>query len=192
MRVQLDRELESEAERREGAVALVAQLDAAKSAKQGACDREQQLLVQLQDVAQRTEEPAVSASLAAAIETKAGLVAIELLLVDDIEECLAQVVVEQDEIAKRIAAMTRVRASLPASDDVDALRLYTWSEHTAVSQRTRLEDSTRGLCDRVGGDESRMRTIERVSKKEKKADVDPSRVRVGNSPVSKSGTGNVP
>jgi hypothetical protein len=73
-----------------------------------------------------------------AIETKAGLVAIELLLIDDVAECVAAVAKEESEIDKRIAAMRTTLASLPAADDADALRLYSWSQVEALQEELRL------------------------------------------------------
>ena len=70
LRFQLEREVAAEEDWSRSAGALKAQLEAAKRTKADNCAREEQLLVQLQDVAQRTEEAAVAASLAAAIETK--------------------------------------------------------------------------------------------------------------------------
>ena len=138
LRFQLEREVAAEEDRSRSAGALKAQLEAAKQTKADNCAREEQLLVQLQDVAQRTEEAAVAASLAAAIETKAGLVAIELLLIDDVAECVAAVAKEESEIDKRIAAMRTTLASLPAADDADALRLYSWSQVEALQEELRL------------------------------------------------------
>ncbi|KAH8059096.1 hypothetical protein JL722_5650 [Aureococcus anophagefferens] len=138
LRFQLEREVAAEEDRSRSAGALKAQLEAAKRTKADNCAREEQLLVQLQDVAQRTEEAAVAASLAAAIETKAGLVAIELLLIDDVAECVAAVAKEESEIDKRIAAMRTTLASLPAADDADALRLYSWSQVEALQEELRL------------------------------------------------------
>ena len=138
LRFQLEREVAAEEDRSRSAGALKAQLEAAKRTKADNCAREEQLLVQLQDVAQRTEEAAVAASLAAAIETKAGLVAIELLLIDDVAECVAAVAKEESEIDKRVAAMRTTLASLPATDDADALRLYSWSQVEALQEELRL------------------------------------------------------
>ena len=132
LRFQLEREMAAERDRAASAAQLQQQLADAKAQKMERCRREEQLLVQLQDVRQRTSEDAVAASLAAAIETKAGLVAIELVLIEDVDECSGQIKVEQDQINARIEAMETTLASLPATDDGEALRLYSWQQVEAL------------------------------------------------------------
>ena len=127
LRFQLEREMAAERDRAASAAQLQQQLADAKAQKMERCRREEQLLVQLQDVRQRTSEDAVAASLAAAIETKAGLGASELVFIEDVDECSGQIKVEQAQITERIEAMeTTLR--LPATDDGEALRLYSWQQ----------------------------------------------------------------
>jgi len=128
LRAQLDRELVSERERSLGVGSLLGELERTLEVKRSNVDREKRLLVQLQDVAQRTQEAAIKASIERAVETKAGLVAIEMMLIEDIEECTTQVEVEGREIDRRVRAMTDTRESLPAVDDTAALRSYSWSQ----------------------------------------------------------------
>ncbi|KAH8045378.1 hypothetical protein JL722_14273 [Aureococcus anophagefferens] len=111
LRFQLEREVAAEEDRSRSAGALKAQLEAAKRTKADNCAREEQLLVQLQDVAQRTEEAAAAA--AAAIETKAGLVAIELLLIDDVADW-SQVEALQEELRLGALAIAETEASVAA------------------------------------------------------------------------------
>ena len=126
------KEMAAERDRAASAAQLQQQLADAKAQKMERCRREEQLLVQLQDVRQRTSEDAVAASLAAAIETKAGLVAIELVLIEDVDPVFRQIKVEQDQINARIEAMETTLASLPATDDGEALRLYSWQQVEAL------------------------------------------------------------
>ena len=135
LRFQLEREMIAEKDRSTSAAQLQQQLADAKAQKMERCRQEEQLLVQLQDVRQRTSEDAVAASLAAAIETKAGLVAIELVLIEDVDECSGQIKVEQEQIDARIAAMQTTLASLPETDDGEALRLYSWQQVEALQEQ---------------------------------------------------------
>lgn len=137
LRGQLDREMDRELERERNVVGLVEELESAALQKKERIETEKMLLVQLQDVAQRTSEEVIKNSVKSAVETKANLVAIEMILVDDIEECLEQVEVELSEIKRRMEAMQTTRDSLPSLDDREALRLFSWSQ---ISQ---LEDELR-------------------------------------------------
>ncbi|KAJ8602133.1 hypothetical protein CTAYLR_001650 [Chrysophaeum taylorii] len=137
LRGQLDREVEREEERAGAVGGLMRELSEAREAKEKRIARERELLVQLQDVAQRTEEASVRESVTTAVETKANLVAIEMILVDDIDECAAQVRVEEAEIGRRLGAMRATRESLPALDDAEALRLYSWAQITELEEELR-------------------------------------------------------
>lgn len=137
LRAQLEREIGRERERAAGVAVLSSELESAAARKNERIEQEKRLLVQLQDVAQRTTEATVRKSVLQAVETKANLVAIEMLLVEDIAECLDQIYVERDEIERRLVAMRATCDSLPALDDSEALRLYSWSRITALEDELR-------------------------------------------------------
>uniref|UniRef100_A0A6V1Q3J9 Uncharacterized protein n=1 Tax=Heterosigma akashiwo TaxID=2829 RepID=A0A6V1Q3J9_HETAK len=128
LKVKLDGELEEEKGLEIEIKMLISQLEENIAQKKELLAEEETLLVQLETVKTQVKEEQIFKQIDAASNVKADLIAIESVVIEDLEDCLSQMREELIDTESRIKTMTVAVSQLPAADDIDTARQYSWGE----------------------------------------------------------------
>lgn len=128
----LSAEAANEQTRAEEIVELKAKFSSALIAKKDSLEKDETLLSQMQSTQGLLREAAIKDTMDQAIADKETLCSIERVLVGKIEDCMAQLDKELEESTTRATKMIDVKSQLPALDDLDAVRSYSWEDIDAL------------------------------------------------------------